>query len=94
MILIDCPWCGPREDSEFGFGGEAHIARPTPSASASDAEWGEYLFMRTNPRGLHREQWFHAAGCRRWFYVERDTVSYRVLRVYRVGDPVGGADRP
>ena len=33
--------------------------------------------MRKNPRGLHREQWDHAAGCRRWFNVERDTVTLR-----------------
>jgi heterotetrameric sarcosine oxidase delta subunit len=83
MLLIECPWCGPREDSEFAYGGQAHIARPTPSEAASDAEWADYLFMRTNPRGLHREQWLHAAGCRQWFNVERDTVSYRILRVYR-----------
>jgi sarcosine oxidase subunit delta len=94
MLLIECPWCGPREDSEFSYGGEAHIARPCPSEGLSDAEWGEYLFMRTNPRGLHREQWFHAAGCRQWFNAERDTASYRIARIYRVGEPAtrDGAD--
>ena len=30
--------------------------------------------MRENRRGHHREQWCHAAGCRRWFIVERDTA--------------------
>ena len=87
MLLINCPWCGPRDDSEFTFGGQAHIVRPSPSESASDADWGEYLFTRTNPRGLHREQWQHSAGCRQWFNVERDTVSYRVVRVYRCDEP-------
>jgi sarcosine oxidase subunit delta len=87
MLLIQCPWCGPRDDSEFTYGGQAHIVRPNPSQSAGDAEWAEYLFMRTNPRGLHREQWQHSAGCRQWFNVERDTVSYRIARVYRCGDP-------
>ena len=28
MLLITCPWCGPREQSEFSCGGEAHIVRP------------------------------------------------------------------
>jgi len=87
MLLINCPWCGPREDSEFAYGGQAHIVRPSPSESASDEAWGDYLFMRTNPRGLHREQWLHAAGCRQWFNVERDTVSYRVGRVYLIDEP-------
>ena len=86
MLLIKCPWCGARDDSEFTYGGQAHIARPSPSQTASDADWGEYLFMRTNPRGLHREQWQHSAGCRQWFNVERDTVSYRIARVYRCGE--------
>ena len=87
MLLIPCPWCGPRDDSEFTYGGQAHIARPSPSGSASDADWADYLFMRTNPRGLHREQWQHSGGCRQWFNVERDTVSYRIARVYRCGEP-------
>jgi hypothetical protein len=24
MLLIPCPWCGPRDASEFTCGGEAH----------------------------------------------------------------------
>jgi len=93
MLLIECPWCGPREDSEFSYGGQAHIARPAAPETVSDETWAEYLFMRTNPRGLHREQWLHAAGCRQWFNVERDTVSYRIVRVYRCGEPAS-QDRP
>jgi sarcosine oxidase subunit delta len=86
MLHIACPWCGPRDDSEFSYGGEAHIVRPCPPESASDAQWADYLFMRTNTRGLHREQWQHSAGCRQWFNVERDTVTYRVVRVYRCAE--------
>jgi heterotetrameric sarcosine oxidase delta subunit len=41
--------------------------------------------MRKNTRGLHREQWNHSSGCRRWFNVERDTVTYRINAVYRMG---------
>ena len=28
MILINCPYCGERDQSEFTNGGEAHVARP------------------------------------------------------------------
>ena len=28
MQLIECPWCGPREETEFHYGGEAHVAYP------------------------------------------------------------------
>ena len=44
----------------------------------SDAEWADYLFMRRNPRGMHEELWNHSQGCRRWFGVERDTVTYKI----------------
>ena len=86
MLQIDCPWCGPRAEIEFSCGGEAHIMRPADPGSMSDEAWGDYLFMRANPRGSHREQWYHASGCRRWFNVERDTVTYRIRAVYRMGE--------
>ena len=87
MLLIPCPWCGPREETEFSYGGEAHIARPAKPYDLSDQEWGDYLFMRANPRGTHHEQWCHASGCRRWFNLTRDTVTYRIVSVYKIGDP-------
>ena len=86
MLLIPCPWCGPREESEFTYGGEAHIVRHPEPDALTDAQWADYLFMRKNPRGLHREQWSHTAGCRRWFNVQRDTVTYQVTVVYKVGE--------
>jgi len=87
MFLIECPWCGERDESEFNCVGEAHIARPLETEKMSDQEWADYLFMRSNPKGLHREQWLHAAGCRRYFNAERDTVSYRISGTYKIGEP-------
>ena len=86
MLLIECPYCGPRAEIEFSCGGEAHIQRPARPDELTDAQWADYLFMRKNPRGRHLEQWFHGAGCRRWFNVERDTVTYRIASVYRMGE--------
>ena len=85
MLRIPCPWCGPREEDEYSYGGEAHIARPPDPDALSDAEWADYLFMRSNPKGRHRERWVHSPGCRRWFNVERDTTSHQILGVYRIG---------
>ena len=51
MLLIDCPWCGPRDEVEFRYGGQAHIAYPDDPAAIDDAEWGRFLFMRANPKG-------------------------------------------
>ena len=77
MLLIPCPWCGPRNDAEFVAGGEAHLQRP--SFEARDAEWGAYLYYRRNLRGLQSERWFHAYGCRRWFTLARDTVTHEIV---------------
>jgi heterotetrameric sarcosine oxidase delta subunit len=93
MLLITCPYCGPREEIEFHCGGESHILRPACDA-ASDAEWADYLFHRSNPKGVHYERWHHSHGCRRWFNVARDTVSHEIKAVYPMGapppDPDGG----
>jgi sarcosine oxidase subunit delta len=79
MLLIACPWCGPRPETEFSYGGEAQIARPKEPRKLSDEQWANYLYMRSNPRGLYLEQWCHTSGCRRWFNLTRDTVSYQIL---------------
>ena len=36
MILINCPYCGERDQSEFSNGGEAHVARPENSENLND----------------------------------------------------------
>lgn len=77
MLSIPCPWCGPRDENEFSYGGEADLVRPDPSVS--DREWTGYLFMRKNPKGSHRERWIHAFGCRQWFTLVRDTTTNRIL---------------
>ncbi len=85
MLLIRCPYCGARDESEFSFGGEGGIARPLNPDALSDEQWADYLFMRKNPRGAHEELWNHAQGCRRWFNVERDTVTYRIAATRPIG---------
>ena len=49
MLLIECPWCGPRDESEFSYSGEAHIVRPKDPFALSDEEWADYLFNRKKP---------------------------------------------
>ena len=41
MLVINCLYCGPREESEFACGGEAHIARPLAENNISDAEFAD-----------------------------------------------------
>ena len=86
MLLIECPYCGPRNETEYHYGGEAHVAYPEDPHQLSDKEWAEYLFYRNNPKGLLMERWAHSTGCRRWFNVVRDTATYEIQAVYRMGE--------
>ncbi|MEX0983797.1 MAG: sarcosine oxidase subunit delta [Actinomycetota bacterium] len=86
MLLLRCPWCGDRDEIEFRYGGQAHLAYSADPEALSDAEWAVLLFMRDNPMGEWAERWAHAAGCRRWFNVLRDTATHGVLVTYRMGE--------
>ncbi|MBS1269411.1 MAG: Sarcosine oxidase subunit delta [Gammaproteobacteria bacterium] len=86
MLIVTCPWCGQREVTEFGYGGEAHIARPENPEQLSDEEWGDYVFFRKNPRGVHYERWVHTHGCRRWFNAVRHTVTDEFFGSYKPGE--------
>ena len=85
MLIIPCPYCGPRDEIEFACGGEAHIARPRAENTITDAEFADYLFIRDNPKGVFLERWCHSAGCRRWFNVAHDTVTHEILEVSPMG---------
>jgi sarcosine oxidase subunit delta len=82
MLLIACPWCGPRDEVEFRYGGQAHVAYPADPEALDDEAWAAYLFVRDNPKGRFEERWVHVAGCRRWFNAVRDTVTNEIQRTY------------
>ncbi len=85
MLLIPCPWCGPRSEQEFSYGGDATKAMPDLALRASIGDWHDYVHRRSNPRGLHRELWYHSFGCERWVLVERDTVSHDIIDAWPPG---------
>ena len=87
MMLIHCPWCGPRDEEEFCCGGQSHITRPPDPNTVSDEAWATYLYTRINPKGVHLERWRHTFGCRQWFNVARDTVNHSIVAIYPMGEP-------
>ena len=88
MLLIDCPYCGmARPEIEFRYGGEAHIARAADPSTLSDEELANFLYFRSNPKGVLAERWRHAFGCGRFFNCLRDTLSDKILAVYKAGEP-------
>jgi heterotetrameric sarcosine oxidase delta subunit len=74
--VLTCPNCGPREVTDFGFGGEVN---PRPASSPSQRELNTYNYFRKNVAGVQREWWYHRSGCRDWFIAERDTRTNEVL---------------
>ena len=79
MIRIPCPFCGERDHSEFGYGGDGSIVYPALDAPAED--WLQAVFQRENLRGRQSETWQHVSGCRMWLVVERDTMTHEIYGV-------------
>ena len=87
MLLIRCPYCDETlPEAEFAYAGEAHVARPANPAQATDEEWRDFLFIRSNVKGVHFERWRHVHGCGRFFNAARDTVSDLFVTTYRAGE--------
>ncbi len=88
MLLIDCPYCqAKRPEIEFSHAGEAHLERAADPSAISDAQLEAFLFLRTNPAGIHFERWYHIHGCGRYFNAVRDTVSEKFVLTYKAGSP-------
>jgi heterotetrameric sarcosine oxidase delta subunit len=89
MMLLPCPWCGPRNVAEFHYVGEVRT-RPDPG-TATPGEWRDYLYLAANPRGPVTETWLHRMGCGQFFRAERDTATNEVLGVHKAGTAPGAA---
>ena len=81
-MIIDHPLLGPRDAAEFVYFGDASlIDRPDWEAEDHDRRFYEYLYLRSNPAGEHRELWFHEHGDHSWLVVTRDTVTHEITKV-------------
>ena len=81
-MIIHHPLLGPRDAAEFVcLGDAALIDRPDWQAEDAAQLFHDYLHVRDNPAGEHRELWFHEHGDRSWLVVTRDTLSHEILRV-------------
>jgi sarcosine oxidase subunit delta len=85
-MRIPCCHCGERGNEEFAYLGDATVARPeadaaVPLSEADCARWTDYVYLRDNPAGVHRELWQHVAGCRAWLVVTRNLRTHEILAV-------------
>lgn len=78
MQIFPCPFCGPRDEREFHFAGEAGKTRPDTTQTVSDVDWAKYLYTQRNEKGPVREIWMHLP-CSEVFVMERNSVTMEVL---------------
>lgn len=75
-LRIPCPHCGLRPLEEFHYGEIPIVPDEITDPDARDLDRG---FFHDNLEGVVSERWFHAAGCRRWLNLRRDTRSDEIL---------------
>ncbi|NOD64394.1 MULTISPECIES: sarcosine oxidase subunit delta [unclassified Ruegeria] len=79
-MIINHPLLGPRDASEFTYLGDASlIERPDWQSETAKDEFHDYVYLRDNPAGTHRELWFHEQGDRSWLVVTRNTLTHEIL---------------
>ena len=78
MLLITCPHCGPRAQSEFTYERtlDAIVPLDLPPEQAM-----RVLFERSNPRGVDDELWRHSYGCRQFMTLRRHRVTHVIEAV-------------
>jgi sarcosine oxidase delta subunit len=69
-FLLHCPNCGPRDVSEFRYGGQV---LPQPAAGG-------------NLPATQDERWYHRHGCRRWLTARRDVRTNEVFQTAWLGE--------
>ncbi len=81
-MLIDHPLLGLRDAAEFVYLGDAALLN-RPDASSADAldSFHDYLHLRDNVAGEHRELWYHEQGDRSWLVITRNTLTHAITAV-------------
>ena len=85
-MIINHPLLGPRDAGEFTYLGDASILlRPDGHSGKASKDTldrvHDYVHLRHNPAGIHRELWYHEQGDRAWLIVTRNTLTHEILHV-------------
>jgi len=81
-MMINHPLLGPRDAAEFVYLGDASLLkRPDPNVADAADQFYEYLHLRENTAGEHRELWYHEQGDRSWLVVTRNTLTHEITQV-------------
>ena len=86
-MIIEHPLLGPRDAAEFVYLGDASLMdRPDWRVPDAAERFYEYLYLRDNPAGEHRELWYHEQGDRSWLVVTRNTLTHEITKVEMARD--------
>ena len=93
-MIIDHPLLGPRDAAEFVYLGDASmIDRPDGLGENAEAAMYDYVYLRDNPAGEHRELWYHEQGDRSWLVVTRNTLTHAITSVELARDVARASGR-
>jgi len=86
-MIINHPLLGPRDAAEFIYLGDASLLhRPNKEDDNAADAFHDYLYLRDNPAGVHRELWYHEQGDRSWLVVTRNTLTHEITDVQMARD--------
>ena len=92
-MIIHHPLLGPRDAAEFVYLGDASLIDRPDGMTASPDEMHDYLHLRDNPAGAHKELWYHEQGDRSWLVITRDTITHEITDVALARDVARQAGR-
>ena len=77
MLLIPCPYCGERDESEFTYGGSSRNY-PTFDEGRSISDWYQSVYLPKLHQNVLCEYWYHTAGCEQWIELKRDLCTHKI----------------
>ncbi len=80
MQQLNCPWCGPRAQTEFEYLRDASTVEADFESESTEMAL-KRIFLRDDDIGFHHEIWQHVLGCRGWLQVERHNLTHEIRRV-------------
>ena len=80
-MIINHPLLGPRDANEFTYLGDESLINRPDGMSASLEDMTDYVHLRDNPAGRHRELWYHEQGDRSWLVITRNTLTHEIEQV-------------
>ncbi len=88
-MRIPCPHCGERGNEEFTYLGDATVSPAhahRPRAEVPHRAWMDYVYLRDNPAGVHRELWQHVPWLPLLAGGDAKHATHEILGVERARD--------